>query len=132
MTWIARPTTTAPSVVSREAGPSTYGNDGAAYVAPPNPAGLSVVVDVLANDSDPDGALEPNTLRIVQQPVNGTVLINADKTITYTSASSYRGTDSFQYEVCDSGAPQQCGTATVNITSAPIANSASLAASQKE
>ena len=71
MTWIARPTT-APSVVSSQAGPSTYGNDGAAYVGPANPAGLSVVVDVLADDGDPDGALNPNTLRIVQPPANGT------------------------------------------------------------
>ncbi len=132
MTWIARPTTTAPSVVGQQAGPSTRGNDGAAYVAPPNPAGLSVVVDVLANDGDPDGVLDRNTLRIVQPPVSGTVKINADETITYTSGSSYRGTDSFRYEVCDNGAPQQCATATANITSAPLTSVTSPAASQKE
>lgn len=131
VTWIARPTT-APSVVSRQATPSTHGNDGAADVAPPNPAGLSVVVDVLANDGDPDGALDRNTLRIVQPPASGTVRINADETITYTSGSSYRGTDSFRYEVCDTGAPRQCDTATVNITSAPITSSTSPAASRKE
>ena len=119
LTWIARPTT-APSVVSSQAVSSTYGNDGAAYVGPANPAGLSVVVDVLADDGDPDGALNPNTLRIVQPPANGTVRINADKTITYTSGNSYRGTDSFRYQVCDNGVPRRCATATVNITSAPI------------
>jgi large repetitive protein len=131
ITWIARPAT-APSVVSSQAAPSVHGNDGAAYVAPPNPAGLSVVVDVLANDGDSDGALNPNTLRIVQPPANGSARINADKTITYTSGSSYRGTDSFRYGVCDSGAPRQCSTATVNITSEPIASSTSLAASRRE
>jgi hypothetical protein len=68
----------------------------------------------------------------VEPPVNGTVRINADKTITYTSSSSYRGTDSFGYEVCDNGVPQQCGTATVNITSAPITSSTSPAASREE
>ena len=131
MTWIAQPTTV-PSVVSQQAGPSTDGNDGAAYVTSPNPAGLSVVVDVLANDADPDGALDPNTLRIVQPPANGTVTINADKTITYTSGSTYPGTDSFSYEVCDNGAPRQCDIATVTIQSAPVTSSTGLAASRNE
>jgi hypothetical protein len=131
MTWIARPTT-APRVVSKQAGPSTHGNDGAAYVAPPNPAGLSVVLDVLANDGDPDGALVRNTLRKVQPPANGKVRINVDKTIAYTSGSPYRATDSFRYEVCDNGAPQQCSTATVNITSRLIMSFTNPAAPQKE
>ena len=132
MTWIAAPTTKAPTVVSTKPGPSTVGNDGAAYVAPPDPAGLSVVVDVLANDGDPDGALDRNTLRIVQPPAHGTVTINADKTITYTSGSSYRGADSFGYEVCDDGAPRRCATATVDITSALIASQASSLAPRQE
>jgi large repetitive protein len=128
---ISRPAT-APSVVSQQQGPSTRGNDGAAYVAPPDPAGLSVVVDVLANDGDPDGELDRKSLRIVEPPTNGTALINADNTVTYTSGSSYRGTDSFRYEVCDNGAPAQCGTATVNITSALTTSSTNGAASRKE
>ncbi|MEJ7632507.1 MAG: Ig-like domain-containing protein, partial [Rubrobacteraceae bacterium] len=132
MVWIGRPTTTEPIVVSKQAAASTFGNDGAAYVAPPNPAGLSVEVNVLANDGDPGVALDRNTLRIVEQPTNGTVLINADKTITYTSGPSYRGTDSFRYEVCDNGVTQQCGVATVNITSAPIMGPTNRAASRKE
>ncbi len=132
MVWIGRPTTTEPIVVSKQAAASTFGNDGAAYVAPPNPAGLSVEVDVLANDGGPGVALDRNTLRIVEQPTNGTVLINANKTITYTSGPSYRGTDSFRYEVCDNGVTQQCGVATVNITSAPIMGPRNRAASRKE
>jgi len=122
LNFIGSPTTK-PRLLTTQPGPSTVGNDGAANTAPPKWAGLSVEVDVLANDSDPDGLLARNTLRIVQQPANGTVRINADKTITYTSGSSYRGTDSFRYEVCDNGEPRQCGTATVNITSATIKSS---------
>ncbi len=90
------------------------------------------MVDVLANDGDPDNALDRNTLRIVQPPANGNVRVNVDKTITYTSGSSYRGTDSFSYEVCDDGAPQQCSTATVYITSRPVMSSTNPVALQKE
>jgi len=69
------------------------------------------VVDVLANDSDPDEALDPTTLRIVEppNPASGTARVNADGTVTYTLGSSYSGADSFRYEVCDDGAPRQCG-----------------------
>jgi hypothetical protein len=132
LNFIGSPTTTKPRLLTMQAGPSTVGNDGAANTAPPRWAGLSVEVDVLANDGDPDGALDRNTLRIVQPPAKGTVRINADKTITYTSGSSYRGTDSLRYEVCDNGEPRQCGTATVNITSATITSSTSPTASRKE
>jgi hypothetical protein len=131
LVWITDPAT-APSVLSTKAGPYTKGNDGAAYVADPDQTGLSLAIDVLANDEDPDGALDRSSLRIVQQPAHGTVTINANKTITYTSGSSYRGTDSYRYEVCDSGAPRQCGTATVNITSAPATVSGSSASGREE
>jgi Bacterial Ig domain len=55
----------------------------------------SEVVDVHHNYGGSSDALDPNTLRIDQPPVDGTAIVNADKTITYTSRSSYRGTDSF-------------------------------------
>jgi hypothetical protein len=51
--------------------------------------------------------------------------VNADKTITYTAGSSYRGADSFRYEVCDDSAPRQCAAATVDKTSAPVTDQAS-------
>jgi hypothetical protein len=124
VTWITNPTTT-PRVASSQAGPYSFGNDGAAYVAP-NWEGLSVVVDVLANDGNPAGALNRDALeiQIVQQPTNGTAIVNANKTVTYTSRSTYRGTDSFRYKVCDNGALGRCAIATVNITSAPVTGAA--------
>ncbi len=71
MTWISDPTR-APRVVGKQAVPRTYGNDGAAYVASPNLAGIEVEVPVLANDGDPAGSLNPNTLQIqVGQPTHG-------------------------------------------------------------
>ena len=120
MTWISDPTR-APSVVGKQAGPRTYGNDGAAYVGPPNLAGIEVEVPVLANDGDPAGSLNPNTLQIqASQPTHGTATVNANGTITYTSNSTYSGEDEFTYKVCAAGAPEQCSrSAIVRITSAP-------------
>ena len=119
LTWIARPTKT-PEVVSAQPGPATKGNDGAAYVAPPGHGGLAVRVDVLANDSDPDGSLNRSSLQIVEQPDHGAVVINADKTVTYTSNNTYRTQDTFRYQICNAAATPQCGTAAVRITAAPV------------
>ena len=118
LTWIERPTS-APSVVGTQAGPYTKGNDGAAYVAPPDPSGLTVVVHVLANDGDPDDSLNPGSVRILRTPAHGSAVANPDGTVTYTTDGTYEGSDSFSYEVCDAGSPTLCATATVDITAAP-------------
>jgi len=77
---------------------------------------LPVVINVLSNDSDPDGQLQAPTVTI--PPVNGSVAVNADKTITYTPYPGFSGTDVFTYQVCDNGCPtpSKCATATVTIT----------------
>ena len=77
--------------------------------------GQSVKINVLANDSEPGG----ETLRVttVTSPANGSAVINADGTIDYTPNSSFVGTDSFTYTICDPAG--QCSTATVTITVHP-------------
>jgi large repetitive protein len=71
--------------------------------------------NVLTNDSDPN----TNTLTVSTTPVvapkNGTVVLNANGTYTYTPAANFVGTDVFKYQVCDNGAPSMCTTATVSI-----------------
>ncbi|RBQ11287.1 tandem-95 repeat protein, partial [Pedobacter miscanthi] len=47
-------------------------------------------------------------------PVNGTVVFNADGTFTYTPNANYFGSDSFTYKLCD--ANNDCDIATVSIT----------------
>jgi hypothetical protein len=79
------------------------------------PAGTSVIVDVLANDVDPDGTLNPNTVQIVQSPGNGTTGVDsATGRITYTPNSGFSGVDTFIYQVCDNDG--FCDTATVRVT----------------
>jgi len=64
-----------------------------------------VTVAVLANDSDPDG--DPLACRPVTQPAHGTVVINADNTVTYSPARDFHGTDSFTYTARDGKAAEE-------------------------
>ncbi|MBU0981713.1 right-handed parallel beta-helix repeat-containing protein [Patescibacteria group bacterium] len=78
-----------------------------------------VTIDVLANDSDPDGAIDASTLSIVDAPLVGTSSINNDGKvkITYTPAANQEGTVSFTYNVKDNdGATSNIATVTVSVT----------------
>ena len=75
-----------------------------------------VQLGVLDNDRDVDG--EALAAAILQQPANGSVVMNADGTFVYTPASKFFGEDTFQYRVT-SGALSSVGTATVTVTPAP-------------
>ncbi len=73
------------------------------------------LLGLLGNDSDPEGDnLSVNTTPVTA-PSNGTVLLNADGTFSYTPDPDFNGVDSFIYEVCDDGTPSQCNQATVII-----------------
>ena len=78
----------------------------------------TVAVDVLGNDSDVDGTLDPSSVAITGAPSNGGVFVNADGSIDYTPAVNFHGVDTFDYEVCDDDG--ECDTATVTITVNPI------------
>lgn len=62
----------------------------------------SVTIDVLSNDTDLEGELDPSSLDIVQYPVNGSVYINFDKyDVTYTPNDGFLGGDVFEYSICN-------------------------------
>ncbi|WP_158545372.1 Ig-like domain-containing protein [Bremerella cremea] len=73
----------------------------------------SVVIDILANDSDLDG----DTLQVtfVTNPRNGTAILNADQTVTYTPAENYFGSDIFYYDVSDGNGITRSASVTVNV-----------------
>lgn len=75
-----------------------------------------VIIAVLQNDHDPDG--DPLTVSTVTAPRHGTVLLNADQTITYSPATNYFGDDNFDYTIIDGRGGS--ATAAVNITINPI------------
>ena len=89
----------------------------------------SKTVDVAANDSDPNGNLDPASANtdctICSATSNGALVNNGDGTLTYTPDPQYQGPDSFVYEICDT--EPLCDTATVTITvtvpnDPPVAN----------
>ncbi len=73
-----------------------------------------VTVAVLANDTDPDG--DPLTVTAATSP-NGTVVINANGTITFTPAPNFNGPTTISYTISDSNGGT--ATATVNLTVTP-------------
>ena len=56
-------------------------------------------IDVLANDTDPEG--EDLTIRVSVPPRNGTAAVGADNTVTYTPDLDYDGIDTFTYRISD-------------------------------
>ena len=81
-----------------------------------------VSVNVLGNDSDIDG--DALTVTAASTPANGTVVINADNTVTYTAAANFSGTDSFTYTISDGNGGTASASATVtvsNVNDAPVA-----------
>ena len=96
------------------------------YTVPVNRSTLTYVAQiftVLANDSDPDTAINPSnailpsSLTITTAPnMGGTVVTNANGTISYTPRLSFRGTEVFKYGVRDNlGALSNAATVRVNV-----------------
>ncbi|MEP0545293.1 MAG: Ig-like domain-containing protein [Rhodothermales bacterium] len=80
------------------------------------PAGVPVLIDVLANDTDPDG--DALLLAGVRPPANGTAEV-ADDAVRYTPSAGFAGTDSFTYTVSDGNGGADTDTVTVTVIPAP-------------
>lgn len=91
------------------------------------PVNTPVDIDILDNDDDPDGNIEPGTVTILSGPSDGTLGTPDPITgiITYTPDTDFIGLDTFDYEVCDNDG--LCDTATViiavgDVLIPPVAN----------
>ena len=73
----------------------------------------STTIDVLANDSDPDG--DPIKVGSVSDPPHGKAVINANGTIKYTPDANFSGTDTFTYTVTDTD-KSDTGSVTVRVS----------------
>ena len=78
---------------------------------------IPVIVDVLTNDTDADGDTLTVT-GVTVDPTNGTCVVNADGTITYTPDANYSGTDTFTYAISDGNGGTDTATVTITVTSA--------------
>lgn len=102
------------------------GRGGGDRNAPPEPVAdqattpedQSVVIDVLANDADPEGDVVFVTE--VEDGAHGTVTVALDGTLTYTPDPDYAGPDQFTYTVGDGEERDELPSATVDVTVAEI------------
>ncbi|CAO3402378.1 Ig-like domain-containing protein [Azospirillum palustre] len=87
-------------------------NDTASVVA-----GSTIKINVLSNDSDPDG--DTITLSdIVSQSSHGTAVITSDGYISYISAAGYSGADTLRYQIKDSQGSFSEATVSITVTQA--------------
>ncbi len=77
-----------------------------------------VVIDVLANDVDKQGDIDPSSLALVEEPVFGSLEMGADG-LEYTHDGSEGPTDSFSYVVRDL-LGHQSGIAIVSLEITPV------------
>ena len=93
--------------------------------------GDPITVDVQANDTDPDGNLDPSSTSIDTQPpvAEGVCAVGTapNYDVTFTPAANFAGNSTCTYEICDLNSPTpQCDTAdvvfTVGAGAAPVAN----------
>ncbi|MFK8115042.1 MAG: tandem-95 repeat protein [Rubripirellula sp.] len=61
----------------------------------------SIIIDVAANDSDPDGTLNLSSIVIVSQPNRGQAVPQSDGTVQYLPDPGFLGRDTFQYRIAD-------------------------------
>src|SRR5690606_20982970 len=110
--------------------PDRYPNDGRVYEitlpqiplagddSATTPQDTAKIIDVAANDSDPDDNLDPTSTNTncngCSTPSHGTLTNHGDGTFTYAPNAGYTGSDSFVYQICDGDA--LCAQATVSIT----------------
>ena len=78
-----------------------------------------VTINVLANDSDPDG--DSLTVVLFTNPTRGSASCTSAGQCTYTPFPNESGSDSFQYKVMDGRGGESIGTVFINITSCPEA-----------
>lgn len=79
----------------------------------------AAIIDLTANDTDPDGDMQPSTATVSSGPAHGTVTNLGTGTVVYTPALNFNGVDSFTYTVKDLPGGVSLAT-TVSVTVTPV------------
>lgn len=87
------------------------------------PENTAIDIEVLANDTDPDG--DALAVSVSTQPANGTADVLADQRIRYMPNAGFNGEDVFTYQVDDGRGGTASATVTVTVTDVNNAPSAS-------
>jgi FtsP/CotA-like multicopper oxidase with cupredoxin domain len=84
------------------------------------PRNTATPINVISNDYDSDGAIDPNSVALPNAITTrgGTVVVSGGGIVTYTPPNAgFRGTDTFTYTVDDNdGATSNVATVRVNVT----------------
>ena len=83
--------------------------------------GVPIALNVLANDTDPDGAADLANVQIVTPPAGATAVVGAGGVVTFTGAS---GTYTFSYRAVDQAGVVSGNVATVTVV---VANAETIA-----
>jgi gliding motility-associated-like protein len=90
------------------------------------PEDTPAIINILANDTDVDNALDPASVATTK-PAHGTLELKPDGSVLYTPVKDYFGPDSFTYTIQDvAGGLSQPATVSVTVTpvnDAPVASS---------
>jgi ELWxxDGT repeat protein len=79
----------------------------------------AVTIDVISNDTDSGGTIDPTSVQIASQPGHGSVSTTPTGSVVYTPTAGYSGSDSFTYTVMDNqGAVSNVATVTITVTAA--------------
>lgn len=84
------------------------------------PSGRRLTVVVLQNDLPGNSPIVVGRVRVVMQPRNGTVFVNSDGSITYTSDVGYVGEDSFTYGITDENGLTDFATVRMTVRQAEL------------
>jgi large repetitive protein len=74
----------------------------------------ATVINVRANDTDPDG--NSLTITAVTQPANGSVINNGGTNVSFTPAANFNGSTSFTYTISDGQGGTDTATVAVTVT----------------
>lgn len=79
-------------------------------------AGETVSIDVLSNDSDPDG--DALSITRISEPQNGDVVVGTDGSIHFTADPDFSGDTMFSYTISDGNGGESIAQVTVTIDAA--------------
>ncbi len=81
--------------------------------------GETIRINIAANVTDPENALDLASIAVIDAPINGTTQINTDGTVDYTHDGSETLADSFTYTMDDLKGSSS-NLATVNVAITPV------------
>lgn len=93
---------------------------------------VPAAMNLVANDSDPNGNLDPASLAILTPPIHGALTLQPTNPgiVLFTPAPDYFGADGFTYQVCD--LLDLCASASVTLMIDPVNDPPSAGSDQVE